>query len=602
MIVWGGSGASGHLNTGARYKPQPEGWTATSTGTGVPSARYLHTAVWAGSEMIVWGGFSGAGYVGTGGRYAPSTNAWTATPTGGAAPTARGYHTAVWTGSEMIVWGGYYFDGADHELDTGGRFSPSTGAWLPTAAWSDRRALHTTVWTGSELIAWGGQRLVPPAAAVSLNSGVRYTPATDSWTETSTGANTPAARLYHSAVWTGTEMIVWGGYNPPATEFGNGGRYNPTSNSWTALPAGGGAPSARDTHTAVWTGSEMIVWGGWDGLNAFGSGGRFKPAGASWTATPAGPDARYAHSAVWTGTEMIVWGGESIASGAPASRLNSGARFTPASGQWSATPLGATTPEPRSWHTAVWTGSSMIVWGGLDGTVAYKTGGRYTPGSASWSATDAGLKAPAARAFHSAVWTGSDMIVWGGSDSTGPATLLYASGGRYSPATNNWVPTSTTAAPTARDGHGAAWTGTEMLVFGGRDAASTLSTGGRYCAAPCTAPAPSGIPRLSVTASGVAATIAWTPVAGASSYDLVRGALGALHDSRGNFSAATGTCLAANIAGTSAPDATVPAPGDGFWYLSRGSSCGGDGTYDSGAPSQAGGRDAEIALSPNACP
>ena len=31
-------------------------WTATGT-TNAPSRRYLHTAVWTGSEMIIWGGF-----------------------------------------------------------------------------------------------------------------------------------------------------------------------------------------------------------------------------------------------------------------------------------------------------------------------------------------------------------------------------------------------------------------------------------------------------------------------------------------------------------------------------------------------------------------
>jgi len=47
-----------------------------------------------------------------------------------------------------------------------------------------------------------------------LSTGGRYNPTTDSWTATSTGANAPSRRYYQTAVWTGTEMIVWGGYNP----------------------------------------------------------------------------------------------------------------------------------------------------------------------------------------------------------------------------------------------------------------------------------------------------------------------------------------------------------------------------------------------------
>ena len=92
------------LNTGGRYNPSTDSWTATST-TNAPAARDSHTAVWTGSEMIVWGGADGSSYLNTGGRYNPSTDSWTATSTTNA-PAGRDYHTAVWTGSEMIVWGG----------------------------------------------------------------------------------------------------------------------------------------------------------------------------------------------------------------------------------------------------------------------------------------------------------------------------------------------------------------------------------------------------------------------------------------------------------------------------------------------------------------
>ena len=44
-------------------------------------------------------------YLNTGGRYNPATNSWTATSTNNP-PDGREYATAVWTGSEMIVWGG----------------------------------------------------------------------------------------------------------------------------------------------------------------------------------------------------------------------------------------------------------------------------------------------------------------------------------------------------------------------------------------------------------------------------------------------------------------------------------------------------------------
>jgi hypothetical protein len=44
---------------------------------------------------------------------------------------------------------------------------------------------------------------------------------------------------------------------------------------------------------------------------------------------------------------------------------------------WKPTPVGP--PEARSYHTAVWTGTRMIVWGGGDGSGLFRMGGRYTP-------------------------------------------------------------------------------------------------------------------------------------------------------------------------------------------------------------------------------
>jgi hypothetical protein len=96
----------------------------------------------------------------------------------------------------------------------------------------------------------------------------------DSWTATST-TNAPGARDLQTAVWTGTEMIVWGGNNN-GTQFNTGGRYNPSTDSWTATSTAD-APGVRSFHTAVWTGSEMIVWGGSHSGILWNTGGRYNP-------------------------------------------------------------------------------------------------------------------------------------------------------------------------------------------------------------------------------------------------------------------------------------------------------------------------------------
>ncbi len=166
------------------------------------------------------------------------------------------------------------------------------------------------------MIVWGGYS--DGSSDYYLNTGGLYNPATDTWVATSTGANVPSARDDHTAVWTGTEMIVWGGYFYDGSYhyLNTGGRYNPATNTWRSTSTGANVPSGRDGHTAVWTGTEMIVWGGWfyDGSSYYylNTGGRYNPATDTWVGTSTGatvPEARLGHTAVWTGTEMIVWGG-----------------------------------------------------------------------------------------------------------------------------------------------------------------------------------------------------------------------------------------------------------------------------------------------------
>jgi hypothetical protein len=77
-------------------------------------------------------------------------------------------------------------------------------------------------------------------------------------------------------------MITWGGYNNRIF-FDNGGRYNPETNSWTPISAAG-TLAGRRYHVAVWTGTEMIVWGGSVNGNQFSNtGARYNPTSDRWT-------------------------------------------------------------------------------------------------------------------------------------------------------------------------------------------------------------------------------------------------------------------------------------------------------------------------------
>ena len=339
----------------------------------VSAARILHTATWTGSEMIIWGGHNSNGELDNGWRYYPSTNRWAPTSMTNA-PQRREAHTAVWTGREMIIWGG------DGSCCTAGRYDPTTDHWTSVAYQNSpsRRYSHTAIWTGSEMIVWGGSEIFN----FNLNTGGRYNPRTDTWRPTTT-INAPKKRVGHTAVWTGREMIIWSGTDPHMPPFyddpGNtGGKYDPITDTWTPTSLSG-APESRFSHTAVWSGREMIVWGGQSGerYDYLSSGGRYDPINDSWIATSDvnAPDIRTDHSAVWTGSEMVIWGGYYYKEFFH--ELQSGARYDPERISWMAT-TGINAPTDRNGATAIWTGDRrMIIWGGEDGNAYLSSGAVY---------------------------------------------------------------------------------------------------------------------------------------------------------------------------------------------------------------------------------
>ena len=217
---------------------------------------------------------------------------------------------------------------------------------------------YSAVWTGSEMIVFGGIGTDTVAK--------RYRPATDSWTDASI-VDAPGARDHHAAVWTGTEMIIWGGFiNDGITP--TGGRYNPVTDQWTPTNVAD-SPITRMSPVGVWTGTEMIVWGGndWLFLGDLGDGARYNPATDSWTPTNmvGAPTPRITQG-VWTGSELLLWGGADD---------SSGGRYDPATNSWRPTTLVNVPPvrDGGRWST-VWTGTEMIIWGGL---IETQQGSRY---------------------------------------------------------------------------------------------------------------------------------------------------------------------------------------------------------------------------------
>jgi hypothetical protein len=336
-------------------------------------------------------------------------------------------------------------------------------SWSPIQG-GTARDRAASVWTGTEMLIWGDGP-----------EGWRYNPATNSWTAMSTTGQ-PANRESPRAVWSGTEMIVWGG-RISTTYPNTGGRYNPTTNTWTALSLVN-APAGRNNATVIWTGSEMILFGGYNGTVVLGDTHRYNPGtgtGGTWTPVSAAnpPAARHLHTAVWTGSEMIIFGGNNLTTS-----LADCAILNPVgAGSWTAGPAATLA---RQSHTAVWTGTKMLVWSGatFPQTTPVAAGAIYTRSSNTWTAMPS-TAAPVARFQHAAVWTGQEMIVWGGTSSAGSTFTYEGSSGRFDPVNGAWAPMGVFGAPAGRELPNMEWTGSELILWGGSNG-TPLNVGGRF--------------------------------------------------------------------------------------------------------------------------
>ena len=270
----------------------------------------------------------------------------------------------------MIVFGGGQNAGP---TDAGGRYNPSTDKWLPlpTTGRPAARSYHTAVWSGAQMILAGGT-----GSSGQAGDAFTYDPVSNAWAKWNPNTRiSEAPRDSHCAVWTGSTMILWGGYDSTSTLSNTGDVFDPQNRGTIgALPTAGSVPSARVYTPCVWTGTQLIAWGG-DGPSAYlGDGGRTRSSGTpGWDALPTSPlAARGNHSMIWTGTDAIIYGGSTPSSSTSAD----GARYNPSTNTWTAI---ASYSPGREGQTAVWTGQEMIIWGGDDGNLNVQTGARYVP-------------------------------------------------------------------------------------------------------------------------------------------------------------------------------------------------------------------------------
>jgi hypothetical protein len=364
--------------------------------------------------------------------------------------------------------------------------APGPAGWgvLPEAP-IDGRAGHTAIWTGKEMVIWGGSS---DFDSDPFSDGAAFDPATRTWRMVPAAPIPP--RYDARAFWTGREMLIYGGSSVEENAIlDDGGAWDPATNRWRAVPASPLGP--RDGSVVTWAGDRLIVWGGSTVLpddapedaetELKNDGAAYVPATNSWVPVPAAPIvARTGADSVWTGTRFIVTGG--YHEGDEDDRLD-GAAFDPLSGAWTRV---ADRPTPGS------CGGGAVCEGHWTGKVALfpVSGVVYDPAADRWSTMAAVPAREGPAPGEPVVWTGQRLISWGISgeeiddpgDSTDPAAGEApppVKGAAYDPVANRWQAFAT-GPLSSRVIHTAVWTGDEMLVWGGTSGEVGLGDGAAY--------------------------------------------------------------------------------------------------------------------------
>lgn len=363
------------------------------------------------------------------------------------APAGRRHHSAVWTGQEMIIYGG---ENREQAFADAAAYDPNANRWrhLPEFEETAARYMHQAHWAGDRMFVWGGYEQLDSQSSVWMYEGFLWKD------ENITRIKAPAEwkpQPYtinldprQQSVWTGEQLIVWGGLNEDGSPMG--GIYDPETATWSLeIAAEPGAPGRIGGHSLVWTGSKLIVWGGYASSGAYdyqiqNTGAIYDPEaprGERWQplALNKAPTPRAGQVGVWTGSQLLVFSGGGVQSSPDLA--GTGGLYDPAKDQWQ--PLRSEMVIDRIGHTGTWNGKELLVFGGrskrLSTYLGQVTG--FDPSSLRWRGVNTAFD-PEARMDHTAVWTGSSLIIWGGyrnyrGRSTPSRNVFFADGALFYP-------------------------------------------------------------------------------------------------------------------------------------------------------------------------
>lgn len=281
------------------------------------------------------------------------------------------------------------------------------------------------VGTSTELIFWGGDRVSCDYEFPTGDPGMAYNPDTGIWRQLPESPLEPV--VAPTGVWTGSEVVICCGM----TTSRQAAAYDPQEDTWRSLAE---PPLSGPFPKSVWSGTEMVV------VTQHGAAA-YNPTTDSWRSFPRTPERLGRTNAiVWTGSEIVVW--PVFPDGDPLRRVEKGMAFDPTAGTWRVLP---DPPAWPSWLDMVFTGDSLIIWGGLP---AHFVGSERAVGSRldletnTWTALPEALPEPRGcecnLGSQTLTWTGEFVLVSPGMFSTGvdPSTPVLLA---YHPESNTWI-------------------------------------------------------------------------------------------------------------------------------------------------------------------
>ena len=314
----------------------------------------------------------------------------------------------------------------------------------------------SVVWTGREMIVWGGVTRTASGQVTARSDGAAYNPWSRRWRRI---ANAPADVLGGggpAAVWTGSRMVVYVGNSPegPAATAA----YDPRTNTWKRLATG--PLRVREQYASVWTGKELLVFGGHSGDGpATPTAAALNPATVKWRelrALDAITGLAVVNGAVWDGRQAIVAGQLYRASNHFSGPIL--LTFDPMTNKvrridLSKAPLSAF--QRMSLRPLGRSGSDIVFVAGAPSSPTVVV--RYNPATRRWREA----QAAACKLQGQIVRAGGRLVTGCGADRVEI----------YNPSSDRWSTIKAGPSPlNSREGSAIAWTGTELIVWSGQTA------------------------------------------------------------------------------------------------------------------------------------